>query len=258
MRGLWPAITLFHDIKKIIVMFLKEFYSGNNDCITITAEQGSLFAKDIAGDFNPLHDVGAKRFCVPGDLLFAIVLEKYGLSKKMNFKFTGMLGHGVTLNFPETDAETVAINGSHDKTILEVGRSGERITDAGIVAELSENYVAFSGYNFPYVLVPLMAKQQVMINLTRPLVLYDSMCLEFEHLNFTDPEVEMLEPELTVAGKRGEAHFHFQIKSDGQIVGKGFKKILISGMREYQEGPMQAFVDDYLARKEAYLDAVAS
>ncbi|MEO1880948.1 MAG: DUF3581 family protein, partial [Methylococcales bacterium] len=71
---------------------LKEFYSGPDDCVAITAEQGSLFAKEVAGDFNPIHDVDSKRFCVPGDLLFAIVLEKYGLSKTMNFTFTGMLG----------------------------------------------------------------------------------------------------------------------------------------------------------------------
>lgn len=237
-------------------MFLKEFYSGPDHLTKITAEQGSLFAKEIANDFNPLHDIDAKRFCVPGDLLFAIVLEKYGLSKKMNFIFSGMLGHDVTLDFPETEDDQFEIVGSHGKTILKVERNGERIANDSVVDAVSRNYVAFSGHNFPYVLVPLMAKQKVMINLTRPLVLYDSMTLEFEHLNFTEPEVEMLEPELTVNGKRGDAHFNFQIKSEGKVVGYGYKKIIISGMREYEEDPMQAFVDEYLARKEAYLNLV--
>ncbi len=237
-------------------MFLKEFYSGSNKETKITAEQGSLFAKEIANDFNPLHDVDAKRFCVPGDLLFSIVLEKYGLSKKMNFIFAGMLGHDITLDFPETEADQFDIVGSHGKTILKVERSGERLANDSVVDAVSRNYVAFSGHNFPYVLVPLMAKQNVMINLTRPLVLYDSMTLEFEHLDFTEPEVEMLEPELTVNGKRGDAHFNFQIKSEGKVVGSGYKKIIISGMREYEEDPMQAFVDDYLARKNVYLDSV--
>lgn len=236
-------------------MFLKDYYSGADDCVAITAEQGSLFAKDVANDFNPLHDVDAKRFCVPGDLLFAIVLEKYGLSKKMVFTFAGMMGHGVTLNFPETNEDQFDIDGSHDKTILKVNRSGEINKDASVVAALMENYVSFSGQNFPYVLVPLMAKQNVMINLTRPLVMYESMTLEFEHLNFTDLKVEMLDPELHVDGKRGNALFHFQIKSGSEVVGKGFKKIVISGMREYEEEPMQAFVDNYLARKEVYLNS---
>ncbi len=239
-------------------MFLQEFYSGANDCIKITAEQGSLFAKDIAGDFNPLHDVESKRFCVPGDLLFSLVLEKYGLSKKMNFTFAGMLGHGVSLDFPETSDHQFEIVGSHNKTILKVERDGDVSRDESMIDALIRDYVAFSGHNFPYVLVPLMAKQNVMINLSRPLVMYDSMSLEFEHLNFNHPKIEMLDPELTVNGKRGDAHLHFQIKSDDEIVGKGFKKIVISGMREYDEQPMQEFVDNYLARKDSYLDAVKS
>lgn len=69
-----------------------------------------------------------------------------------------------------------------------------------------------------------MKKQNGMINLSRPLVIYDSMCLEFKHLNFTHPKVEMLEPELSINGKRGEAHLHFQIKSDDEVVGSGYKK----------------------------------
>lgn len=237
---------------------LKEFYSGPNNYIQITAEQGSLFAKEIAGDFNPLHDVGAKRFCVPGDLLFAMVLEKYGLSKKMNFTFTGILGHGVTLDFPETDEEEFDINGSNNKTILKIERCGETSADESMIDALVRDYVAFSGHNFPYVLVPLMKKQNSMINLSRPLVMYDSMCLEFRHLNFTHPKVEMLDPELSVNGKRGDAHLHFQIKSENEVVGTGFKKIVISGVREYEEEPMQTFIDDYLTRKNAYLDLVNS
>ena len=239
-------------------MLLKEFYSGPNQCTEITATQGSLFAKEIANDFNPLHDVEAKRFCVPGDLLFAIVLEKYGLSKKMTFTFTGMLGHGITLDFPETDGAQFDINGSNNKTILKVERSGETSTNQAMIDALIRDYVAFSGHNFPYVLVPLMKKQKGMINLSRPLVMYDSMCLEFKHLNFTHPKVEMLEPELSVNGKRGDAHLHFQIKSDDEVVGTGFKKIVISGIREYEEGPMQDFVDNYLARKNAYLESIDS
>jgi len=237
-------------------MFLKDFYSGVDSCVEITADQGSGFAKDIAGDFNPLHDVEAKRFCVPGDLLFAIVLEKYGLSKKMDFTFTGMLGHGVTLDFPVTDEGHFEINGSNNKTILKVDRSDDISTNDTMIDALIRDYVEFSGHNFPYVLVPLMAKQNVMINLSRPLVMYDSMSLEFDRLDFTNPKVEMLDPELNVNGKRGDAHLHFQIKSDGEVVGKGYKKIVISGMREYEEEPMQAFVDNYLALKDKYLEQV--
>ena len=64
-------------------MFLNPYHSANNTKIIISAEQGSSFAKDISNDFNPIHDPGSKRFCVPGDLLFALVLGRYGISEKM-------------------------------------------------------------------------------------------------------------------------------------------------------------------------------
>ncbi len=240
-------------------MFLKDFYSGSNDSISISAVQGDSFAKDIANDFNPLHDADSKRFCVPGDLLFALVLHKYGVSKKMHFTFAGMVGHGdLTLDFSETDASQFEIVGSNGKTILKVERSGQQTQNESVVNEVIRNYVAFSGHNFPHILVPLMAKQNVMININRPFVIYDSMTLEFEHLNFTDPVVEMLDPELQVNGKRADAFFRFQIKADDEIVGKGFKKIVISGVREYEEQPMQEFVDNYLSRKNIYLESLNS
>lgn len=238
-------------------MFLKEFYSGTDDCVEVTAEQASLFAKEVAGDFNPLHDVDAKRFCVPGDLLFAIVLEKYGLSKKMHFTFTGMLGHGITLGFPQSEDNHFEVVGSNGKSILSVDRSDEISTNETMIAQFIRDYVAFSGHNFPYVLVPLLAKQNVMINISRPLVIYNGMTLEFDRLDFTKPTIEMLEPELSITGKRGDANLNFQIKSGDEVVGRGFKTIIISSMREYDEQPMQAFVDDYLARKETYLSNIA-
>ncbi|MEX2365607.1 MAG: DUF3581 family protein, partial [Pseudohongiellaceae bacterium] len=74
-------------------MFLDAFHTQHTDnTISISAEQGSAFAKEIAGDFNPIHNIGAKRFVVPGDLLFALVLNRYGLSKSMSVRFSGMVG----------------------------------------------------------------------------------------------------------------------------------------------------------------------
>lgn len=237
-------------------MFLKEFYSGDSSCTRISAEQASFFAKEIAKDFNPLHDADAKKFCVPGDLLFSIVLEKYGLSRQMNFTFSGMLGRHISLNFPQTDAAQFDIVGSHHKIILSVSRSGELSQDPVMIEALIRDYVAFSGYSFPYVLVPLMSQKNVMVNLSRPLVIYSSMSLEFKHFNFTQPKVEVLDSNLSVNGKRGEAHLYFQVKSATEVVGKGFKRIVISGMRKYEEKPMQAFVDNYQTSKEVYLQAV--
>ena len=238
-------------------MFLKDYYCIHDDSVSIAAEQASMFAKEVAHDFNPLHDVDAKRFCVPGDLLFSLALKKYCLSQNMHFIFSGMVGHNVLLNFPETDAEQIDVNDNQGKTYLQVERSGGLSRDSALIESFTRDYVAFSGQNFPYVLVPLLAKENVMFNINRPLVIYESMTLSFHHLDFRQASVEILEPKMEVNGKRASAFLHFQIKADGDIVGTGFKKLAISVPSGYEAKPMQAFVDEYLARKNGYLGNLA-
>ena len=66
-------------------MIIENFCRISNNKVSFSRQQASDFAKQIADDFNPLHDVEAKRFCVPGDLLFAVASAKAGLHKKMSF-----------------------------------------------------------------------------------------------------------------------------------------------------------------------------
>ena len=238
-------------------MFLKHYYDLQQGCVRISAQQASNFAKEVAHDFNPLHDVDAKRFCVPGDLLFSLVLDKYGLSQNMHFIFSGMVGDGVLLDFPESDAESIDVTDSQGKTYLQIQRSGAVSRDAEMIEALIRDYVAFSGQNFPYVLVPLLAKENVMFNIDRPLVIYESMTLNFASVDFHNPRLETLEPKMEVNSKRATAYLHFQIKDGDRVVGSGFKKLAVSGLREYETEPMQAFVDEYLARKHGYLDSLA-
>ena len=68
-------------------MFIEQFYNKNNNGISVSGEQASDFAKIISNDFNPIHDADSKRFCVPGDLLFALVVKHYGLRENMDFRF---------------------------------------------------------------------------------------------------------------------------------------------------------------------------
>lgn len=68
-------------------MFLDRFHTIQDGCVHISASQASQFAKEVAGDFNPIHDPDARRFCVPGDLLFAVVVSRFGLSRHMTFQF---------------------------------------------------------------------------------------------------------------------------------------------------------------------------
>ena len=257
MPGQWHVTLLFHAINNNKIMFLKDYYNLQEGCVKISAEQASMFAKEVAHDFNPLHDIDAKRFCVPGDLLFSLVLEKYGLSQNMHFIFSGMVGDSIPLNFPVSDAEQIDIADQQGKTYLQIQRSGPIIRDPVLIETLIRDYVAFSGQNFPYVLVPLLAKENVMFNIDRPLVIYESMTLNFNHLDFQQPTLEMLEPSMQVNGKRANADLFFAIKAADQLVGSGFKKLTVSGLRDYETEPMQAFVEEYLARKNQYLDNLA-
>ncbi|HHH43414.1 MAG TPA: DUF3581 family protein [Gammaproteobacteria bacterium] len=231
-------------------MLLEDYYSEDHSKVIFSRQQASDFAKHIAGDFNPIHDPDAKRFCVPGDLLFSLVLAKCGLSQKMRFVFSGMVNDGVALDFPDTTAATLDIVDGNGRKYLSLERSGETTRDRELIRDLTSRYVRFSGQTFPHILVPLMAEQQVMINPDRPLVIYESMAIDLDRLDFRDPELELTRPVLEVDGKRGNVRLEFCLKSAGEEVGRGEKAMVISGLRAYDADRVQTMVDSYNSRKQ--------
>jgi hypothetical protein len=233
-------------------MFLDPFYKEENGIIQVSAEQASHFAKGVSDDFNPIHDPDSRRFCVPGDLLFALVLSKYGLSQSMSFSFNGMVGALMPLVFPDAGANHLEIVNDKGKDLLDIERSGEVTHEPGLIEAMIRNYVVFSGHNFPGILVPLMAEHEVMINPARPLVIYEGMSFKLDHLNFSNPELELSECSLKVAGKRGDAELHFNIVENGVAVGTGLKKLVLSGLREYEETAMQGMCDKYSSFKDSF------
>ena len=236
-------------------MFLQQFYTRDELSLSISAEQGSGFAKTISNDFNPIHDVESKRFCVPGDLLFALVLERYGLSQQMRFEFSGMVSADTPLVLPESPGDQFEIADAREKTYLKVSRSGDQLQDQQVLESLIKNYVFFSGQNFPHILVPLMAKENVMINPQRPLVIYESMSLQLETLELEQPSVELAGTSLDVDGKRGNAEFKFNLVDGGKIVGTGVKTLILSGLREYQQEAIDLMVATYLDNQARHSEA---
>ena len=102
-----------------------ENYAAETDAgIQVSRQQASNFAKQIADDFNPIHDVEAKRFCVPGDLLFALALSKYGLSQRMSFTFSDMVGDGIALQFPPA-GNKITVSDNNGKEYLHIEREGD-------------------------------------------------------------------------------------------------------------------------------------
>ena len=234
-------------------MFLQNYYFDENEKIHFSRQQASRFAKEIAGDFNPIHDPQAKRFCVPGDLLFALVMSKYGLSQRMHFIFSELVRDEVLLTLPDSVAGELDIVGDTGKTYLSLYREGDTSNDQNLIRDLTCSYVRFSGQTFPHILVPLMSEKQVMINPDRPLVIYESMAINLERLDIADPQLELTESSLEVRGKRGTVHLEFQLKASEKVGGRGEKNMILSGLRAFDADKVETLVADYNARKQTYV-----
>jgi len=232
-------------------MVIEQYYSELDGRIRFTREQASRFAKREANDFNPLHDIDAKRFCVPGDLLFAVILDKYGISERMTFLFSGMVTDDVELILPEPSGE-LRIQDASGREYLRVSRAGETTREAALVRDLTQHYVAFSGQTFPHILVPLLAEQRVMINPDRPMVIYESMSIDLDRLDIAQPRLRGDSNRLELNGKRGSVELAFHLVDGSDIVGRGRKHMLVSGLRDYDEAIMASAIATYNDGKQAF------
>jgi len=235
--------------------FLRPYHDVRGGHVHISPEQASRFAKGIAGDFNPIHDPHSKRFCVPGDLLFALVLGRYGVSASMHCRFVGMVGDGVALVFPKAPGSHIVITDTQGKAYLEVERAGPVVTDPYTIEALTRSYASFSGDNFPHVLVPLMELHQVMVNPTRPLVIYEGMSLELQApvgglTETVQPRLESAE--MQVDGKRADVRLDYALCVEGDPFARGSKHLVLSGLRPFDPEVMRAMEAQYAGWKETY------
>ena len=235
-------------------MEIEKFYSFQSEKVTFTRQQASLFAKEVAGDFNPLHDENAKRFCVPGDLLFAVTLSRLGVSQNMRFDFEGMVTESSELDFTDQGQGKIDIKDQNDKVLMHIHHSGESTTEQRFVSSLIEKYVAFSGRTFPEVLVALMKKNQVMINTSRPLVIYKNMAVHIDEFPIGDLSLEFTGASLQAEGKKGIVNLEFDLLVNGRTIGHGTKSLVLGGLREYDQAAIDSVVLDYENSKKSYLN----
>jgi hypothetical protein len=233
-------------------MRLDEFYTPMQQQVAFTREQASRFAKEVADDFNPIHDPGSKMFCVPGDLLFSVALSRCGLSQNMRFTFSGMVADDTALDFPTQGTESASVTDNEGKEYLRIEASGETTHDQDRICTLAEKYVEFSGHTFPHILVPLMSKHGVMINPSRPLVIYESMEINLDRVAFEAPELELKDSLLEINGKKGSACVQFRIKSNGSVIGEGAKYMSLRGLRPFDQESIDGLVEIYLNNKRNY------
>jgi hypothetical protein len=218
----------------------EKYYTLKGSRLSFTREQASDFAKTVAGDFNTLHDVDSKRFCVPGDLLFSVIIHHYGLRQTMGFSFSGMVGEDVTLILPEVNAREISIYDENDKKYLDVSSDGAHSRNP----ELIESHV----------LVPLMQENNVMINTERPLVIYDHMRISLDTLDIDTVELALADSICRIYGKRADVALNYDLCCNGERIGKGQKKMVMSGLREYDQAKIDALVETYGRRKDNYLN----
>lgn len=233
-------------------MFIEKYYNVSEQRINYSREQASDFAKIVADDFNPLHDIEAKRFCVPGDLLFSTVLAQAGVSKQMSFYFSGMVTDGINLAFPKVVEHEAQITDEAGKEYLRIEANGETSHKAELVESLIRAYVGFSGHTFPHILVELMAKQNVMINPKRPMVMYESMSICFDTFDVDEVALTFSHASLDVQDKRGNVSLEFNFTAQGKVVGKGVKRMVLSGLRPYEKAVMDDVVAEYNQWKQDF------
>jgi hypothetical protein len=234
-------------------MFLENYCRISDDKISFTRQQASDFAKQIADDFNPLHDIDAKRFCVPGDLLFALILERAGLHQEMSFTFSGMVTDATTLNIPTEITTSASIVDDKQKEYLQMSVAGGCTKNSQSIESLTRAYVEFSGHTFPHILVELMKECQVMINPTRPMVMYESMSIHLDNLDFQDITLRLSSTTLDIEGKRGNACLSFDLISQDVVIGHGKKYMLLSGLRDYCQATIDDIVAQYNNTKAQYI-----
>ncbi|MGL1955881.1 MAG: DUF3581 domain-containing protein [Colwellia sp.] len=234
-------------------MFIEKFCPINIDQISFTRQQSSDFAKQVADDFNPLHNIDAKRFCVPGDLLFSVIIAKSGLHKQMSFNFSGMVNDNIALTFPNQINDSFDVVDDKSKVYLTVEASGEKTHCKSLINALTQAYVNFSGHTFPEILVKLMTDNNVMINPARPMIMYQSMSIDLKRLDIKSLTLELAQTSLSINGKRGDAWLEFDLIAEGEIIGHGKKHMLLSGLREYCQSSVNALIAQHSQTKAEYL-----
>jgi hypothetical protein len=236
-------------------MNLEKYYNLEGSKLSFTRQQASDFAKSVAGDFNSIHDVESKRFCVPGDLLFSVIIHHYGLRQTMGFSFSGMVSDDVTLILPEVNAREISIYDENDKKYLDISSNGAHSQNTDLIGSLTRNYVEFSGHTFPHVLVPLMKENNVMINTERPLIIYDHMRISLDTLDIDSVELSLNDSIFRLYGKRGDIALNYDLCCNGEQVGKGQKKMVLSGLREYEQARIDELTDLYNEHKSRYANS---
>jgi hypothetical protein len=94
-----------------------------------------------------------------------------------------------------------------------------------------------------------------MINTERPLVIYDHMRIALDTLDINEVTLSLADSQFRLYGKRADVALNFDLNCNGERIGRGQKKMVMSGLREYDQASIDELVSAYNQRKENYLKA---
>lgn len=240
-------------------MNLKHYYSESSSSdseleqFSFSKQQACDFAKGVANDFNAIHDADSSRFCVPGDLLFSVVLSKLGLSQEVTVNFAGMINDDRKLHIAKLDESHAQLQDQDDKCYLKVAHQGQHTFDQALISNLVQEYVRFSGQNFPHILEPLLKQHELMLNLNRPLVIYESMSLHLDSLELENASIEFAGGELVPEGKRYIALLNFKVMGKNGQLGIGQKRMVLGKLLPFEQAVSDELVQKYTNKRDLYL-----
>ena len=170
----------------------------------------------------------------------------------MQFRFAGMVGADTPLVLDQEPGDTFELQDTDGKTYLHVDRNGDITRDDKLIDRMAKSYVAFSGKNFPHIMVPLMQDKGMMINTDRPMVIYESMAFELQRVDIPNVNLRLADSTMNVDGRRGDVRLDFEFLCGETVVGTGCKRMLLSGLRPYEQPEMDKLVNAFLERRDNY------
>ena len=81
--------------------------------------------------------------------------------------------------------------------------------------------------------------------------MYQSMSLQFDRVDIKAPTLEPEAPIFKAEGKRGTVVLPFIWKDGDEVVGKGEKTMLVSGIIEYDKSAMDGLIEKYNTSKQS-------
>ena len=95
-----------------------------------------------------------------------------------------------------------------------------------------------------------------MVNTDRPLAIYDHMRIALDTLDFDDvSSLSLADSQFRIYGKRGDVALNFDLNCNGEKIGKGQKKMVLGGLREYDQSKVDELVEADNQRKDNYQKA---